>query len=37
VDGTPFDFREARPVGETRLDHCFTDLERDGDGLVRVG
>ena len=32
----PFDFRSARPVGETKLDHCFTDLERDGDGLVRV-
>jgi aldose 1-epimerase len=36
VDGTPFDFRSPRPVGETMLDHCFTDLERDGDGLVRV-
>ena len=36
VDGTEFDFRSGRPVGETRLDHCFTDLDRDDDGLVRV-
>ena len=36
VDGTEFDFRDMRPVGETRLDHCFTDLERDDDGLARV-
>ena len=36
VDGTEFDFRDMRPVGETTLDHCFTDLERDDDGLARV-
>ena len=36
VEGTPFDFRRGRPVGGTRLDHCFTDLERDDDGLARV-
>lgn len=30
------DFREARPVGSTRLDHCFTDLDRDADSLARV-
>ncbi len=36
VDGTEFDFRQARPVGETRLDHCFSDLERDQEGLARV-
>ncbi len=36
VDGTEFDFRSGRPVGGTRLDHCFTDLERDDDGLARV-
>jgi aldose 1-epimerase len=30
------DFREARPVGSTRLDHCFTGLERDEDGRARV-
>ena len=31
-----YDFRRPRAVGTTRLDHCFTDLERDGDGLARV-
>ena len=31
------DFRTPRPVGTTRLDHCFTDLERDEDGIARVG
>jgi aldose 1-epimerase len=36
VEGTQFDFRRGRAVGGTRLDHCFTDLERDDDGLVRV-
>ena len=36
VDGTEFDFRDMRPVGETTLDHCFTDLERGDDGLARV-
>ena len=36
VDGTEFDFREARPIGETVLDNAFTDLERDPDGHARV-
>jgi aldose 1-epimerase len=33
------DFREARPIGQAKLDHCFTDLERDDDGraAARVG
>jgi aldose 1-epimerase len=33
------DFREARPIGSAKLDHCFTDLERGGDGraAARVG
>ena len=30
------DFRSARPIGDTVLDHAFTDLERDDDGLARV-
>lgn len=37
VDGTDYDFRAPRPVGPTVLDNCFTDLERDDDGLARVG
>ena len=36
VDGTDCDFRRPRPIGETRLDNAFTDLERDEDGLARV-
>jgi aldose 1-epimerase len=36
VEGTEYDFREARPIGATKLDHAFTDLDRDDDGLARV-
>ena len=36
VAGTDFDFREARPIADTKLDHAFTDLERGGDDLARV-
>ena len=30
VAGSPFDFRAARPIADTRLDHALTGLERDG-------
>jgi aldose 1-epimerase len=36
VDGTEFDFREPRPIGETVLDNALTDLERGADGRARV-
>ena len=36
MDGTRYDFREARAIGDTVLDHCFTDLDRDADGVARV-
>jgi aldose 1-epimerase len=37
VNGTEYDFRERRLIGATRLDNCFTDLERDGeDNRARV-
>ena len=36
VEGTEHDFRRPRPIAATKLDHCFTDLERDGDGRARV-
>jgi aldose 1-epimerase len=36
VAGTEHDFRAPRPLGATVLDHCFTDLERDEDGIARV-
>jgi len=36
VDGTEYDFRAPRPIGKTRLDTAYTDLERDDDGRARV-
>ncbi len=36
VAGTPLDFTELRPIGPARLDTCFTELDRDADGLARV-
>src|SRR5206468_881353 len=36
VEGTEYDFRQSRPVGATKLDNAFTDLERDDDGRARV-
>ena len=36
VDGTEYDFRRPRPIASARLDDCYTDLERDGDGTARV-
>jgi aldose 1-epimerase len=32
VAGTPFDFRDARPIAATRLDHALTALARTADG-----
>jgi aldose 1-epimerase len=36
VEGTEFDFRTPRPIGATRLDHAFTDLQRDANAQTRV-
>jgi aldose 1-epimerase len=36
VEGTEYDFRRPRQIAATRLDHAFTDLDREGDGLARV-
>jgi len=36
VDGTPWDFRAGRQVGELVLDTPFTELQRDGEGRVVV-
>jgi len=36
VVGTGLDFRSLRPLGDARLDLCFTDLSRDDDGMARV-
>jgi aldose 1-epimerase len=36
VEGTYFDFRRPRTLGEQRLDHAFTDLDRDETGQART-
>ena len=36
VAGTAYDFRTARPIGDTVLDTCFGDLERGSDGRAAV-
>lgn len=36
VAGGAFDFRGARLIEDTEVDHAFTGLEPDDDGLVRV-
>lgn len=36
VDGTPFDFRSPRRVGDLVLDTAYTDLLPDPDGRARV-
>jgi aldose 1-epimerase len=36
VDGTEYDFRTGRTIGETVLDNAYTDLERGADGRARV-
>jgi aldose 1-epimerase len=36
VDGTPYDFRERRPLGRVHIDYAFTDLHRDGDGRATL-
>jgi len=36
VERTEYDFRRPRPIGGAKLDHAFTHLERDDDGLASV-
>jgi aldose 1-epimerase len=36
VEGTDYDFRAGREIGDTVLDNAFTELERDADGRARV-
>jgi aldose 1-epimerase len=36
VKSTELDFRSPREIGPAQLDHAFTDLERDHDGIARV-
>jgi len=32
IEGTPYDFRKPRPIGDTRIDHALTGLTRDSEG-----
>ena len=34
VEGTEFDFRVTRPLRDLALNHAFTDLQRDGEGIA---
>lgn len=36
VDGTPYDFRNPHPIGETVLNTCYLNPLRDADGLLRL-
>jgi aldose 1-epimerase len=36
VEGTPYDFRSPRPIGDLEIDYTFTDLQRDDDGRFRL-
>jgi len=36
VAGSEFDFADGRTVGSIKLDACYTDLVRDGDGRARA-
>ena len=36
MEGTEYDFRRPKGISSIKLDHAFTDLERDADGLARV-
>jgi aldose 1-epimerase len=36
VEGSAYDFRVPRAIGATELDHAFTDLGRDADGVATV-
>jgi aldose 1-epimerase len=36
VSGTELDFRDSRPIGSTRMDTAFGDLERGPDGRATV-
>ena len=37
VDGTPYDFRDGRRIGDLVLDHAFTGLDHGPDGRAVVG
>ena len=36
VDGSPYDFRKPRAIGDIEIDYTYTDLDRDDDGRFRL-
>lgn len=36
VEGTPYDFRQPRPIGETAFNTCYLNPLRDPDGMLRL-
>lgn len=36
VEGTAFDFRQPRPIGEMKFNTCYLNPLRDADGLLRL-
>jgi aldose 1-epimerase len=36
VEGSPYDYRAGRSLDGAKVDHCFTDLARDADGVATV-
>lgn len=36
IDPLRFDFRSGRRIGDSMIDHAYTDLKRDSTGLARV-
>jgi aldose 1-epimerase len=36
VEGTPFDFREPRPIASMKFNHCYLNPIRNSDGLTHV-
>jgi aldose 1-epimerase len=34
VAGTEWDYRSFRPIGDRRFNHCYTQLDRNGDGTA---
>jgi aldose 1-epimerase len=36
AEGTPYDYRTPRSLDGALLDHCYTDLVRDGSGVAEV-
>jgi aldose 1-epimerase len=36
VSGTEYDFQSPKQLGELKIDHTYTDLQRDADGRARL-